>query len=206
VATATLIAATAAWLAAPHLQPWFARYFGLIPPALAVVVLGSAALLLAPWLRQRGYWGTPHVASLAVAALLVLCFAAFIIVADRLIGFPSDINAPLPWSLLYYPAMGFAAQVALHLLPLAAIVWTLPDIAQKRPWTVMALSSCPEAAFQAASNHGAASGLVALQLVGFGIAEVYLLRRFGFGVMFAFRLGYYLVWHILWSQLRAGQY
>jgi hypothetical protein len=136
--------------------------------------------------------------------LLVLCFAAFIVAADLLLGFPSTINAPLPWALLYYPAMGFAAQVALHLLPLAAIVWTVPDFARRRPWTVMALSSAPEAVLQAASSDGALSGIVALHLMGFGIAEIYLLRRFGFVVMYTFRLGYYLLWHILWSWMRAG--
>lgn len=204
VTAVTLIATAFAWIAGFHLQPWFARYFGLLPPALCVAVLGGIALLIAPMLRHYDFWGSPRAAAVRVVALFILGFAAVIFCADLLIGFPAGINAPLPWALLYYPAMGFAAQVALHLLPLAAILWMAPNFARRRPWMAAGISSFPEAILQATSSEGIASGFVALHLIGFGMAEIYLLRRYGFLVMYGFRLGYYLLWHIAWGTLRAG--
>jgi len=202
VAAVALIATTAAWLSGPHLEPWFASYFGSAPPALCVAALGVVALVIAPTLKQRGFWGAPRVQAVPVIVLLVLGFAALIVAVDRLAGLPADINAPLPWALLYYPAMGFAAQIALHVLPLAAMLRAIPDFAQRRPWAVMTISAAPESALQALGSEASAGAIVALHLLGFGVAEVYLLRRFGFISMYAFRIGYYLLWHIVWGGLR----
>jgi len=204
VAAVAVFATSAAWLAGPHLPQWFARYFGSIPPALCIAALGVIALVMAPKLRRHGFWGAPRARAVPVAALLVVGFAAVIVALDRLAGLPSGINAPLPWALLYYPAMGFAAQIALHLLPLVVIVWAAPGYVQRRPRIVMAISAAPEATLQALSSEGAVASLIALHLLAFGVAEIYLLRRFGFVAMYAFRLGYYLVWHILWGAVRGG--
>ncbi|MBY0564411.1 MAG: hypothetical protein K2P58_09505 [Hyphomonadaceae bacterium] len=204
VAAVAIFAICAAWLAAPHLPQWFARFFGSAPPALCIAGLGVAALVLTPLLKRRGWWGAFRLEMLLVVPLLVAGFALAITVADRLAGFPPDLNAPLPWSLLYYPAMGFAAQVGLHLVPLAAIVLWAPRFAQARPWMTMAAASAPEAMLQVMSSESTVAAFVAAHLVLFGVTELLLLRRYGFIAMYAFRLGYYLYWHILWAAWRAG--
>ncbi len=204
VAAIAVFASCAAWLAGAHLQQWFARYFGSMPPAICVAALGVVAILVVPHLKRHGFWGAPRVDAVLVAPSLVVGFAAFIIAVDSLAGLSSDLNAPLPWALLYYPAMGFAAQVALHLAPLVAILWSAPAFSQRRPWAVMTIAAAPEAALQALNAEGATASLVALHVLAFGVVEIYLLRQFGFAVMYAFRLGYYLLWHILWAVVRGG--
>ncbi len=202
--TVAVFATFAAWLSAPQLQSWFARFFGALPAALCFAALGGIALPIAPQLKRAGFWGVPRTEAVVVVAMCVLGFGALIVAVDRLIGLPAGINAPLPWALLYYAAMGFAAQVALHLLPLAAILQTAPSLAQRRPWAVMAMSATPEAALQGLSVEGAMTGIIGLHLMGFGVAEIYLLRRFGFLAMYAFRMGYYLLWHVAWGAVRGG--
>jgi hypothetical protein len=202
VLAAAVVATAATWLAEPHLAHWFARYFGPAPPVLCVAALGAIAVVIAPVLEKRGWWGTFCIQAVFVAPLLAAVFAGFIITIDHTLGFQRELNAPLPWALLYYPAMGFAAQVALHLAPLTVIVCAAPTIARTRPWMVMGIASAPEAALQAFGSEHGLTGFVALQLLAFGIAELYLLRRFGFGAMYGFRLTYYLVWHILWGSIR----
>ncbi len=204
VAVAASFAIGATLLAEPHLREWFARYFGPIWPPLCIAGLGVIALFGAPLLKRHGWWGAPQFRAVLVGSLIVVGFVALITAMDLLFGFPPDLNAPLPWSLLYYPAMGFAAQVALHLAPLIAILWLAPGFARARPWTTMAAASAPEAALQVWGGDSAMAVLVAVHLLGFGIAELYLLRRFGFLAMYAFRLTYYLWWHILWAAWRAN--
>lgn len=200
-----LFAVLGAWISQPHLNDSFASFFGPVPPALSVAALGSAALFIAPRLKRAGWWGSnPRIEALLFVPLLVAVFAASITIAAWLFRFPAEHHAPLPWSLLYYPTMGFAAQVGLHLIPLAALVWLAPRFAEARPVTTIALVSLPEAALQAVSETGIASAFVATHLLAFGAAELWLLHRSGFAVMYAFRMGYYLYWHILWPAWLVG--
>lgn len=204
VAAAASIAIDSALLSQPHLPDWFARFFGPAPPALCIAGLGVVALLVAPMLKRRAWWGTLRIEALLVVPLLVAGFASFITAVDLLLGFPPDLNAPPPWSLLYYPAMGFAAQVGLHLVPLIAIIAFAPGLARVPQWATAAVASAPETALQVWSEDGATAALVAPHLIAFGVAELYLLRRFGFIAMYAFRMTYYLYWHVLWPAWRAG--
>lgn len=192
----------AAGAASPHMSGWFARFFGPAPPVLCIGGLSLLALFVAPSLKRLGWWGVPRFEALPVGLLLLGGFTVSVTVADRLIGFPRDTNAPLPWSLLYYPAMGFAAQIGLHLIPLAAIVMSASRFAVTRPWMTAAAASVPEAALQAIVGEGPAAPFVIMHLMFFGMAELYLLRRFGIVAMYLFRLGYYLWWHILWPAWR----
>ena len=41
-----------------------------------------------------------------------------------------------------------------------------------------------------------------LQLLAFGLVQLYVFRRFGFIPMFVFRLAYYARWHVGWGALR----
>jgi len=204
VALVACVATAAASLAEPHLQGWFARYLGPVSAPLCVAALGVIAVLIAPSLRRRRFWGAPRLQALFATAAFISVFGGVIIAIDHLAVGPTGMNAPLPWALLYYPAMGFVAQIALHLVPLSAIVWAFPAFSRQRPWAVMALSALPEAILQGLSAEGGAAALVALQLIGFGVTEAYLLRRFGFITMYAFRLGYYLIWHIVWAAVRSA--
>jgi hypothetical protein len=43
---------------------------------------------------------------------------------------------------------------------------------------------------------------MAFHILAINLAGLFLFRRFGFLPMYALRLFYYLIWHILWGYLR----
>ena len=51
-----------------------------------------------------------------------------IIIADFFIRYPEDINVPVPEALLFYPAVGFVAEIAFHVLPLALLLFVLAPL------------------------------------------------------------------------------
>jgi hypothetical protein len=143
---------------------------------------------------------------------LAVPFMVTVTVADLLLEFPPDINVRFPSSLLFYPAMGFVAQIALHVVPFALFLFAFKRLfgalsSQLRVWLSIGLASLPEAAFQisgvAYAQAQTLTVFVAAQLFVFGLIELYLFRRFDFVCMYVFRLTYYGYWHVLWGYLRA---
>jgi hypothetical protein len=144
------------------------------------------------------------------AAVLALPFAIAVTVVDVLHPFPADINVALPAALLFYPAIGFVAQMAMHIVPFALLVLAGRVISGGRIrawwlWASMLLASTIEASFQAAGALGGPPLVVAYlatSLFLFGFVELYLYRRFDYLTMFIFRMLYYGYWHIGWGGLR----
>jgi hypothetical protein len=194
----------------------FARFFGAIDPvpATGIVVLAAAA---AHWhLQSRGvfYLFRPGRArrGLYFAAILAPLFAVPTILADILIGFPRDINAPVPEALLFYPLMGYVAETAFHLVPLSVLVVLAQIVSRGKPghrsiWTVIGVVALVEPVFQVSGTFGVDSVwsldvYVLIHLTVFSIVLLELYRRFDFVTAFAFRLAYYLCWHIIWGVMR----
>ena len=131
-------------------------------------------------------------------------------IADLLLRFPRDINVPPPAALLFYPAMGLLAQLALHIAPLAALLaatkaifktWTY----QRLVWVSIALAATLEAAMQGVASwpdNPILGAYVTMHLFLFGVVELYMFRRFDFTSMYVFRLSYYAYWHLLWGTVR----
>ena len=103
----------------------FKPYFGSLSPVLAttfVVVLGIA--VLRRLVRTWGFRVYDHALPGRVrwaAMLWAVPFMATVTLADLALGFPPDVNQPLPMALLFYPTMGIIAQIALHL------AWRAPE-------------------------------------------------------------------------------
>ena len=124
------------------------------------------------------------------------------IAIDLIWGFPHDMNVPVPQALLFYPAIGFVAEVVFHLLPLAILVaclrrwvspnWLLVPVIFVEPLFQMAFSA--ELDLQAFLVFGNVCLVSAVQ--------IWLFRRFGFGAMIALRMVFYLFWHVLWGTVR----
>ncbi len=149
----------------------------------------------------------------AVAALAALPFMAAITALDLVAPFPADINVPLPAALAFYPAMGFFAQLALHVIPFAVLLVALTTVAAKlslsaRVWTAILLASLIEAVFQigGADLEGRVltvqAAVLAVHVFAFGCVELFLYKRYDFAAMYAFRLTYYAWWHVIWGVLR----
>jgi len=171
--------------------------------AMKILYRTAGFALLRPAATKRGF---------LMASLAVVPFAAGVTIADLVWRFPENINVPLPQAALFYPAIGFVAQLALHVIPLALLLAAgrmVPGDSERRwwIWLCIVLVSAIEAAIQVASaidggGQAAMVAYVAVSLWLFGVVELSLYRRFDFLTMYVFRLVYYGYWHLVWGSLR----
>ena len=192
----------------------FERYIGTIPPlavVIAAAVVGGASMRVLTargWVRTGG--ATP--AAAVRAFVLGMSMALPAIAFDSAIHFPEDLNVAWPQSLLFYPAVAFVAEVAFHITPLAVLVAALgwrfdgDDGDRRRIAISIAVVALVETAFHTLDALGGddrrLAAFVAPQLVAVGVAQLVLFRRHGLTALVGFRLGYYLVWHVVWGHLR----
>lgn len=190
----------------------FERFIGGVSPIVAVGVAGLVGMASLSILDTRGWVGTdPRRRGLARSTLLAGGFGAAILIADSTLGFGESINISWPTSILFYPVMGFVAEVAFHLAPLALV-----DVVTRRTsWTLgagkaiapLVLVASIEAVYQLLGSATAETSpwllaYLALHMSVFGFLGLTALRRHGFGAMMWLRLVYYLIWHVVWGALR----
>ncbi len=197
------LAALAVSLAAPLLPDApFASYFGPLPAPLAMVVVTGLGLAAGHRLHRLGWAapGWPQARRLLGLAALGAGFALPTVGLDIALPFAAGINAPLPAALAFYPAIGFVAETVFHLLPFALVGLVAPD----RLRLAIVAAALVEPVFQVAAGGGLdlRNAVMAAILFGFGLAQMLALSRHGFAAAFALRIGYYLVWHIVWGALR----
>jgi hypothetical protein len=93
----------------------FRPYFGDINPlvaTIAITVVATASLIFLDshdWLRFSKK-GALH-QGLLYSAIVATLLAIPIILVDVALVFPTDINVPSPQSLLFYPVMGYVAEI-----------------------------------------------------------------------------------------------
>ncbi len=198
----------------PTSAAYFQRFFGDTNAILVIVtasLLGAAAL----WFLHSSFAfgilkGKATLRGVMLSAIFATVLAVPIIVADFIIRYPQDMNVPFPQALLFYPAVGFVAEIIFYVLPLVLLLLTLKPLVGrfgKQPiiWLSILLVAVVEPTFQvlfegkpltwgAAYTWGHVFVLACLQLV--------LFRRYDFVTMYAFRLFYYAHWHILWGVIR----
>lgn len=194
----------------------FSAFFGPVPPLLGAILVcgcGIAALhLLNRNWGIKAFDGSLTTRNRLAAMGWAVPFMISVTAADLLLGFPADLNLAPPAALLFYPAMGAIAQIALHLIPFFALLWVtgvvLPGLSTSRRTALsIALASVPEALFQIPTSDDDAPPamlmlFVIVQLFCFGITELLLLRRYDYLTMYSFRLSYYAWWHVVWGYLR----
>lgn len=175
----------------------------LLPVTIAAALVG---LPISTLLERRGLSpGEPvRITAEAVAVVMVLggLLALPPIAIDIAIGFPRDMNMPLPDGLFFYPGIAIVAEAVFHLIPLAILALLVP----KRwpvPWLILPVVFV-EPVFQLMFVSGSAlmSALVFGNVALVSAAQLWLFRRYGFVAMICLRLAFYLVWHILWGTAR----
>lgn len=188
----------------------FERFLGPLPPALTVAAAGAAGLGALRFLERRGFWrracSSRTLRGLAVASVATLPLAALAIATDIAVGFPQDMNVAWPAAWLLYPAMALVAEAAIHLLPLAGLVWVTGwrwrgRALDRRSWSVMVPVAAVEPVVQVALG-SAWPAFVMPHVFLLGLVQLALLRRYGYLPMLWFRLAYYLLWHLLWGAAR----
>ncbi|MDH3379252.1 MAG: hypothetical protein OEQ39_20190, partial [Gammaproteobacteria bacterium] len=143
---------------------------------------------------------------------LAIPFMIGVTAADIAFRLPVNINVPLPAALIFYPVIGYVAQIALHIVPFTIILFLLRSFLpagdpSRHMWAGILLASVPEAIFQTVFTVNGQDPLgiaayVAVSLFLFGVVELNLLRRFDFATMYAFRFIYYCYWHLTWGNVR----
>lgn len=198
----------------PSSGVYFRRFFGetnAILVTVVVSVIGAAAL----WVLQSSHEfviikGRTTLRGVALSAVLAAVPGVAIIVADFIIRYPQDTNVPVPQALLFYPAVGFVAEIIFHVLPLALLLLALNPLAgrlgKKRVvWLGILLVAVLEPTFQVLFEGKAFTWSTAytwIHVFAISFLQLYVFRHFDFVSMYSFRLFYYAYWHILWGGIR----
>lgn len=191
----------------------FERFYGPISPVVVAVVVAVVGAISLRVLWSRGWLrsGPRSAAGVWRAAVAGMAFAMVAVGFDSLIHFPEDMNVAWPRSVLFYPAIAFVVEVVFHIAPLAALIVALGwrftgQNDTRRIWITMAVIAGSEAVFQTLDALGGQDRrlafFVAPQLAVVGVYQLVTFRRHGLGALMSFRLGYYLVWHIIWGHIR----
>jgi ABC-type uncharacterized transport system YnjBCD permease subunit len=194
----------------------FERYFGSINPLLAVASVTVAGVVSLGFLDSRGWFAMVSTGrtrrGLAVSATFATLFAVSVVPADLLLRFPRDLNVPPPQSLFFYPVIGYVVEIALHACPLALLLLLLGSFWKQlnpnsRVWLCILLASLLEPILQMRLGYSGkplswAEGFVAVHVFAFNLLQLYVFRQYDFVSMYAFRLVYYLYWHVIWGYLR----
>lgn len=208
--SATILLSTGVLFA---LKPNLYNYFlGTLNPILIVSIIVILGFLLIRGLKQFGftvYRSGDNLGRLKVMSLS-LVLSLIMVIVDIMARFPEDINVVFPFSLLYYPVFGFIVEIVFHLLPLFLILYVVKRVSvidERVMFVCLVLVSFMEPVFQLGLGFSSQIPLWATVYVGFNIfliniIQLYTFRRFGFASMYAFRLFYYLFWHIIWGSIR----
>jgi hypothetical protein len=198
----------------PSSGAYFRRFLGQANPILVLVgaaVIGAGALWM---LRSRHGFvllqGRATLRGIGRSAILATALGVEIVVADLLIRYPEDTNVPMPQALLFYPAIGFVAELLFHVLPLALLLLALSPLAgrlgrERLVWLGILLVAVLEPTFQVLFEGNALTwgdAYTWLHIFAIAFLQLYVFRRFDFLSMYAFRLLYYAYWHILWGVIR----
>jgi hypothetical protein len=194
----------------------FQRVLGGINPlaaAFGIVVLGFVCLSL---LLSRGgfaIYRKENRKGLLRASGLAALFGVIIIPADLLIVFPADINVPFPESLLFYPAVGLFAEILFHVLPLSLLLIVLTSVFRATNqnriiWISVVAVALLEPVYQTLWMVSLdrypvwAVAYDAIHVFAINLLQLIIFWRYDFVSMVAFRLVYYLFWHIGWGYFR----
>jgi hypothetical protein len=201
----------------------FQRFTGATDPvivAMGISVLG--AVLLSVLCMCDGFVIAQRrpAKGLLWSAGLAALFGMVIIAVDFAIVHPTDMNVPLPQSLLFYPVIAFIVEILFHLVPLSLLLMLLPTIVRRVRsetivWISLFLVSVLEPSFQLltavfevpviGAPHAYAAwalGYDWLHVLAINLCQLLIFKRYDFISMYAFRFVYYGIWHIAWGHVR----
>jgi hypothetical protein len=197
----------------PSSGAYFKRFFGGADPILVVLAAGVVGAAALGFLGQCGFEilkGRATLRGTSLSGVLATILALAIVIADLVIRYPQDTNVPMPQALLFYPSIGFVAEIVFHVAPLAVLMLVLTPFRKRvgpdrLVWFCIFFVAALEPSFQVLFEGKPLSwALVYTWIHVFAISflQLYVFRRFDFMSMYAFRLFYYAYWHVLWGVLR----
>ena len=201
----------------------FSRFIGAADPiVVTIAITGLGAMLLFVLEIRDGFAvvRSAPTSGLWQSAGVAAVFGILMIAIDFAIVFPADVNVPFPQSVVFYPVIGFSVEILFHVLPLALLLTVLPIVFRngKREtilWASVLLVALLEPTFQVATMvmespiigtsrayPSWAVAYVGLHVFAINLCQLVIFRRYGFISMYAVRLMYYVVWHMVWGHAR----
>ncbi len=203
--------AAAFFLDADVFRPYLGAFNPVVAVALALLLGAASAILLMRRDVLRFY--VDAMGSLLAPFAIGVGFGAVLVPLDAAFRLPGDLNIAPPVSVLFYPALATVVEILFHLLPLAVLCLVFEkalfrgaDVRRLRI-AAFAIVSLIEPIFQTLlpylSDYSPVLRLiVAVYSILFNVVPLALARKRGFSAMLAFRVGQYLLWHVLWGALR----
>jgi len=191
----------------------FIRFLGNLNPLIALIISIITGLLLLKYLMFKTNFAIYRRNNLKNYLILIgiaFLFGIEVIVADIwFVEYPSDINVPLPKSLLFYPTIGYVVEVFFHLLPLSIIIFILSKFRNlsmsKIIWISIISVSILEPFYQiwfTSQNSLITTIYTGIHVFLFSLTQLLIFKHFDFISMFLFRIVFYSIWHIFWGHLR----
>ena len=191
----------------------FRKLLGEFPPILAlsiVIALGFVMFtVIMDFTDLEFYTNGGHrllYLSIIAAALLTLLIIFFV---DLRGGYEEDINVLAPDGLLYYPVMGYLADIIFHIIPFSILLLLArfllgADLTQDIPGWIFLIASLFEPLFQALimQSTGWVQAYQFVHIFLINLIQFLLFREHDFISMYMLRIVYYLFWHLIWGYFR----
>jgi len=193
----------------------YRRLIGTMNPFKIMIPIIIMGFILSSVLLSRNWfaiYGKGTLKGVLLSAGLASILGIIGILLDHVIVYPRTMNVPFPESLAYYPSIAFSAEIVFHLLPLTLFSILLSSVFQKVDsrkiiWIAIFIASLSDPILQifdaAANNYPLWAVLVTgLHVFVINILQLVIFKRYDFVSMLSFRLVYYIIWHIVWGNIR----
>lgn len=179
-----------------------------------VLLLGFPAMHAAHrWGVPKDIIESPFTPGFLQALGMGFASALLFIAWDLLFVLPRDINVIGVISIPYYLTGAFLVEVMLHLIPLALWLGLVGRLLFRDRhditifWIgaglVTALEPLTQLGGGVFEGYGAAFFVISAVIIyGVNFLQLVLFRHGGFVPMLAFRIGLYLLWHVIWGPIR----
>lgn len=192
----------------------YQRFLGRMNPLLIFIITILLGILLMSFLLSATTCKIYQKAALSRIFFIMgipLILIAGIVWVDTRGVFPKDLNVEFPHSLLFYPSIGYIVEIIFHVLPFTLCFFIVTTIFKQLDQTkalliVIPLIALIEPIFQII-NFGRnypfwAVAYVGVNILVINLSQLWLFVKYDFVSMYALRLVYYLLWHIVWGGLR----
>ena len=201
------------WLLSYTNSLLFQRFLGELNPVFTIFIisiLGFLALFLLLSKAWFSIYKKDNLTKFLHISWLSIVFASIAILIDLKIVFPAEMNISFPTSLLFYPVIGFFAEILFHVLPMTMLLLSFASVFkntshEKLIWICIIIVATLEPVYQAfymGSYSGWAIVAVWLNLFIFNLTQLLIFKRYDFISMYLFRLIYYAIWHVIWGHAR----
>jgi hypothetical protein len=193
-------------------RPVFGRFIGSVNPLFAALCVSLTLAAITPFALKMGVfeiYSTKTMTGVLLSACVASFFGLVVIVADTKIVFPHEMNILFPESLLFYPVIGYCVEILFHVLPVFVIFFfSITRVNRHVLWWVAVVAvAAIEPSFQTLTGFAEGYAIwvgvfVFVQVFAINVCQLVIFRRYDFISMYAFRLVYYLFWHIGWGYFR----